>query len=168
MTQQLVDAGVEAVAVAFVNAYKNPTHERRVAELVRAQAPGVAVSPSSEVAPVMREYERTSTVVADAFVLPLADGYLVGMAEALEQRGFAGRFYLMLSGGGSASVASARRHPIRLVESGPAARASPARRPVPRLPASTVSSPATIRSCRLKWAGRRPRCASSTAATRRS
>ena len=70
---------------------------------------------------MLREYERTSTAVADAFMRPLADAYLTQMDDGLQDQGFGGNLYLMLSGGGSASVASARQHPIRLVESGPAA-----------------------------------------------
>jgi 5-oxoprolinase (ATP-hydrolysing)/N-methylhydantoinase A len=118
---RLVSDGVEAIAVSFLHAYQNPTHEEAVAALLRERHPGIPVTLSSRVAPVMREYERTSTAVADAFVRPLADAYLSRMEAGLAALGFRGRFYLMLSGGGSASVSSAREHVIRLVESGPAA-----------------------------------------------
>lgn len=117
----LLARGTEALAISFLHAYKNPAHEQKAAEIVRRHHPDLPVTLSSEVAPVMREYERTSTAVADAFVRPLAEAYLGKMEVGLERQGFTGRFYLMLSGGGSASVASARQYPIRLVESGPAA-----------------------------------------------
>lgn len=112
---------VAAVAICFLHSYKNPVNEQRVAEVVRRLAPHLAITLSSEVAPVIREYERTSTAVADAFVRPLTSAYLTQMADGLAAQGFGGNLYLMLSGGGSASVESARRHPVRLVESGPAA-----------------------------------------------
>jgi 5-oxoprolinase (ATP-hydrolysing)/N-methylhydantoinase A len=121
VTRQLQRDGVEAIAVSFLHSYKNPTNEQTVAAMIRRVAPEIPVTLSSDVAPVIREYERTSTAVADAFVRPLADAYLTEMVEGLEQRGFEGRFYLMLSGGGSASVSAARQYPIRLAESGPAA-----------------------------------------------
>jgi N-methylhydantoinase A/oxoprolinase/acetone carboxylase beta subunit len=121
VTRQLQKDGVEAIAVSFLHSYKNPVNEQKVASMIRSVAPDLPVTLSSDVAPVIREYERTSTAVADAFVRPLANAYLTQMVEGLEQRGFGGRFYLMLSGGGSASLASARQYPIRLAESGPAA-----------------------------------------------
>jgi len=121
VTGQLVGQGVEAIAISFLHSYKNPNHEQRAASVVRRVAPQIPVTLSSEVAPVIREYERTSTAVADAFIRPLAAAYLTEMEDGLAARGFTGRFYLMLSGGASASVASARQYPIRLVESGPAA-----------------------------------------------
>jgi len=121
VVSRLTADGVEAIAVCFLHSYKNPANEERVAEVIRRLAPDVPVTLSSEAAPVIREYERTSTAVADAYVRPLTDAYLTQMADGLAAQGFAGNLYLMLSGGGSASVESARRHPIRLVESGPAA-----------------------------------------------
>lgn len=121
VVDQLVRDNVEAIAICFLHSYKNPVHERLVGEMVRRLAPNISVTLSSDVAPVIREYERTSTAVADAYIRPLANAYLTKMEEGLNERGFTGRFYLMLSGGGSAAVATAREHPIRLVESGPAA-----------------------------------------------
>lgn len=121
VVEELVAQGVEAIAISLLHSYKNPSHEQQVAAIVRRLVPKIPVTLSSEVAPVIREYERTSTAVADAFIRPLVNAYLTRMEEGLARRGFGGRFYLMLSGGGSASVASARQYPIRLVESGPAA-----------------------------------------------
>lgn len=116
----LVNEGIKALAISFINSYKNPEHEYRVAEIVQARYPDLPVTLSSDVAPVIREYERTSTAVADAYVRPLAQAYLTRMEEGLNDLGFNGNFFLMLSGGGTASVSSARQYPVRLVESGPA------------------------------------------------
>lgn len=118
---RLVAEGVEAIAICLLHSYLNPVNEQRVADFVRELVPHIPVTISSDVAPVIREYERTSTTVADAYVRPLTDAYLTEMKDGLTALGFGGNLYLMLSGGGSASVESVRRDPIRLLESGPAA-----------------------------------------------
>ncbi|HET6946673.1 MAG TPA: hydantoinase/oxoprolinase family protein [bacterium] len=117
----LVRQGVEAIAVSFLHAYKNPDHERQVKALIEREFPHLAVCISSEVSPEIREYERTSTTVANAYVLPLVDGYLRHMETALADEGFTGRFLLMLSSGTLAAPEVARAYPVRLLESGPAA-----------------------------------------------
>jgi N-methylhydantoinase A/oxoprolinase/acetone carboxylase beta subunit len=114
-------AGVEAVAVCFLHAFRNPANEQAARDLARREWPEVAISLSSEVAPQIREYERTSTTVANAFVQPLLEDYLATIAQALTGMGFRGAFYPVLSSGGTASVHTATRIPIQLVESGPAA-----------------------------------------------
>ncbi|MDQ3809555.1 MAG: hydantoinase/oxoprolinase family protein [Chloroflexota bacterium] len=119
-------AGVQAVAICFLHAFRNPSNERSVGDQVRASWPEVAVSLSSEVAPQIREYERTSTTTANAYVQPLLRDYLDTIARALADLGFAGAFYPMLSSGGTASVRTASAVPIQLVESGPAAGATAA------------------------------------------
>jgi N-methylhydantoinase A len=111
---------VKSVAIAFLHAYANATHERRAAEILRAEMEDVRVTLSSEVCPEIREYERTSTAVANAYVQPLIDGYLGRMAEALQAEQFRGSIYLVTSGGGVTSIDTARRFPVRLLESGPA------------------------------------------------
>ena len=118
--EALARAGVEAVAVSFLHSYRNPAHERAVAELAAREFPEIAVSLSAEVVPELREYERTTTTLANAFVQPLMDRYIAQIEAELRRRGFAGRFYLMQSAGGLASPEMARRFPIRLLESGPA------------------------------------------------
>lgn len=115
------DADVEAIAIACLHSYRNPSNERRIAELVRAEWSDIPLSLSSEIAPEIREYERTSTTVANAYALPLMSRYLKTLEDKLAAAGFGGRFYLMLSSGSSALASSARSQPIRLVESGPAA-----------------------------------------------
>ena len=113
-------AGVEAVAVGFLHSYVNDAHERRAGELLEAMLPGVAVTLSSAVCPEIREYERFSTACANAYVQPLMARYLARLEEELGRRGFRCPVYLMTSGGGLTTLATARRYPVRLVESGPA------------------------------------------------
>ena len=120
MEERIAADGIEAVAVAFLHAYRNPANEHAALATLRAAAPGVAVSLSSDVVPEIREYERTSTTVCNAYVQPLLDRYIGRLESTLAERGFAGRFTLMQSTGGAASPETARRFPIRLLESGPA------------------------------------------------
>ena len=111
---------VQSVAVGFLHAFRNPTHERRVRDLLAAHLPGVPVSLSCEVSPEMREWERFSTTAANAYVQPLIAGYLRRLEDGLAAMGLAAPVYLMLSGGGLTTIETACRFPIRLVESGPA------------------------------------------------
>jgi N-methylhydantoinase A len=118
---EMVEVGIEAVAVSFLHGFRNSDHERRVAEILAEEAPGMVVSLSSEVSPEIREYERTSTTIANVYVRPLVERYLRRLEERLRVLGFGGSFYVMLSNGGTASVETACRFPVRLLESGPAA-----------------------------------------------
>ena len=120
LAEKLRRLEVESVAIALINAYRNPDHERRVAELLGELLPNVTITVASEVCPEVREYERTSTAVANAYVQPIMAGYLGRMATLLEQRAFAGGLYLVTSGGGLTSLQTACKFPVRLVESGPA------------------------------------------------
>ncbi len=112
--------GVGAVAVGLMHSYANPAHERRIQALLRDLMPGVPVSLSSEVCPEIREYDRISTTVANAYVRPLMRGYLERVEERLEAGGFACPLLMMMSSGTVTTVEIARRFPIRMVESGPA------------------------------------------------
>jgi 5-oxoprolinase (ATP-hydrolysing)/N-methylhydantoinase A len=116
----LVDDGIEAIAIGFLHAYRNPAHEIAAAEAVRALYPDLAVSISSEVVAELWEYQRFVTTCANAFVQPLMDRYLLRLERALWQRGFRGALRLMHSAGGLVSPDIARAFPIRLLESGPA------------------------------------------------
>jgi len=118
---RLVAQGVEAIAVCFLHAYKNPAHERAAKALIEAEFPDIAVSISSEVSPEIREYERATTTALNAYVQPLLARYLAHLETALAAGGFAGQFLLMLSSGTLTTVEVARRFPVRLLESGPAA-----------------------------------------------
>ena len=111
---------IEAVAISFLHAYVNPAHEEAARARLSRALPGVAVTISSEVCREIREYERTSTTVANAYVLPLMDRYLARMQDRLRALGAACPLLLMMSSGGICTVETARRFPVRLVESGPA------------------------------------------------
>jgi N-methylhydantoinase A len=121
ISAELREREVKAVAVSFLHSFRNPRHERRVREILVEEAPEITVSLSSEVAPEIREYERTSTTIANVYVRPLVERYLQILEERLRGLGFEGSLYIMLSNGGTASVETAREFPIRLLESGPAA-----------------------------------------------
>jgi N-methylhydantoinase A len=116
----LREAGVQAVAVALLHAYANDAHERRIGAILAEHCPGIAVTLASEVAPEIREYERTSTAIANAYVQPLMAGYLGRLRDGFAEAGSTAPIHLMTSGGSLASLETARRFPIRLVESGPA------------------------------------------------
>ena len=118
--EQMRTAGVTSIAVGLLHSYVNPTHEQQIADLIKQHAPDVSVSLSSAVCPEIREFERFSTTVANAYVRPLMAQYLDSLAEKLQQRGIGAQVLLMTSGGGLTTLATAARFPIRLVESGPA------------------------------------------------
>ena len=111
---------IEAVAIGLLHAYADPSHERRVAEIIANAYPALPLSLSSEVCPEIREYERQSTTVANAYVQPLMARYLRALDDAMKARGFSCPFFLMTSGGGLTTLETAIRFPVRLVESGPA------------------------------------------------
>ncbi|MFO0467071.1 MAG: hydantoinase/oxoprolinase family protein [bacterium] len=113
-------AGAEAIAICFLHAYQNDAHERRAREILSRHFAPEVIAISSEVCPEIREYERTSTTVANAYVLPLMERYLRRLEDGLKTLGSAAPLLLIMSSGGITTVETARRFPIRLVESGPA------------------------------------------------
>lgn len=119
--EALADGGYESVAIAFLHAYANPTHEIAAREAIRKALPDIAVSTSHEVSPKLREYERTSTTVANAYVRPIVDRYLATLTTSLAARKFRTSLYIMQSNGGLVTPDLARAFPVRIVESGPAA-----------------------------------------------
>ncbi|MEX1157792.1 MAG: hydantoinase/oxoprolinase family protein [Thermomicrobiales bacterium] len=121
LADHLLGAGIEAVAVALIHAWRNPEHERQVEALLAEYAPDLTISTSSEVVPEIREYERTSTTIANVYVRPVVAKYLAQLEQSLAALGFDGSLFIMLSSGGVCTVETARKYPIRLVESGPAA-----------------------------------------------
>jgi len=125
---RLLAEGIEAVAISLLHAYRNPVHEEALVRLVTEMAPGLPVTCSSEVVPEIREYERTSTTAANVYVMPLMARYLDDLERKIADMGIPGGFYIMLSSGGIATPATAKRVPVRLVESGPAAGALAAAR----------------------------------------
>lgn len=116
---KLKEIGVEAVAVCFLHSYKNASHETKILQIARDVAPNLHVSISSEICPEIREYQRTSTTVANAYVQPLVERYLRTLEKELQKRGFSGQFHMMLSSGGTCTIETACRFPIRILESGP-------------------------------------------------
>jgi N-methylhydantoinase A len=111
---------VESIAVGLLHAFVNPVHERRIAAILHDALPDVPVSLSSEVSPEMREWERFSTTVANAYVQPMMARYLRRLEADLHAAGTPAPLFLMMSGGGLTTIETACRFPIRLVESGPA------------------------------------------------
>ncbi|MCZ4291501.1 hydantoinase/oxoprolinase family protein [Hoeflea alexandrii] len=121
LADRIRSEGVEAVAIGFLHSYRNPAHELYVAErLKQTLDESVTVCQSADVACEIREYERFSTVCANAYVRPLMSKYLGALKAELNRLGFDGSFLMMLSGGGLTTLEQAMRFPIRLVESGPA------------------------------------------------
>jgi N-methylhydantoinase A len=116
-----VKDGIEAVAILFLHSYRNPAHERRVKEIVEAAHPGLFVTASHELSQEYREFERTSTVAANAYVGPRVRHYLGEMQAHLREAGFGGDFFIVQSSGGLFDFADAERACIRMLESGPAA-----------------------------------------------
>lgn len=113
--------GVQAVAVAFMNSYANPDHERRVAQVVTESRPELAVCESAELSPLLGEYERTSTAVVNAGLMPKVGGYLQALQTELVDLGLGPPLLLVQSNGGVAPIDSVARRPVQLLLSGPAA-----------------------------------------------
>lgn len=116
-----VAQGVEAIAILFLHSYRNPAHEQRVKQIIEQEFPQLFVSASHELSQEYREFERTSTAAANAYVGPRVRHYLSEMQTHLDAAGFAGTFLIVQSTGGLFDIADARRSCIRMLESGPAA-----------------------------------------------
>ena len=121
LVRSLKGRGIESVAVLCLHAYRNPAHEARVKEIVLEELPGTFVSASHELSQEYREFERVSTVAANAYVGPRVSAYLGELERHLGAAGFKGSFYAVQSTGGLFPVAHARRDCVRMLESGPAA-----------------------------------------------
>ena len=121
-TNELVEThNIKALAVCFLHSYVNSSHEISVVEFLKNEFPDLYVSASSEVYPNMREFERWTTTVINAYTRPMTDHYLQKLESNLNNLGFEGQLYIMTSSGGMLSPTTARRFPVRLLESGPAA-----------------------------------------------
>jgi len=118
---ELTEKGIESLAVCLINAYENPVHEKMIKGIVGQEAPALSLSTSFEVLPQIREYERTCTTATNAYVKPITAKYLAKLSARLESLGFKGKLFIMLSSGGITSVETARRFPVRIIESGPTA-----------------------------------------------
>ncbi len=119
--QRLIEEGVDSIAICYINSYANGAHEWRTRELVRELAPRLAVSTSSEVLPEIREYERTSTTVINAYVQPVVDAYFRSMESDVKEMGMDTPIMVMQSNGGMIPSETARQFPCHVIESGPAA-----------------------------------------------
>lgn len=119
--RQLVEKWkVQAIAVCYLHAYKNPAHEERTAEIIRAEWPDLSVAISSAIVREYREYERTSTTVANAYIQPVFRRYIASLEATLAEQGFTGSFYITRSGGGALLARDASAVPVHTIFSGPA------------------------------------------------
>jgi N-methylhydantoinase A len=121
LTAELRDRGIRAIGVVYLNSFRNPDHEKKTADLIQEIAPDMRVSLSSEVQAEIREYQRTSTTLANVYVQEKVSNYLAELQTRLDALGFQGSFFVMLSSGGIATPETAARFPVRMLESGPAA-----------------------------------------------
>lgn len=113
--------GVEAIAVCYINSYANDVHELRTVELIKKLWPEIFVTSSVEVTKEWREYERTSTVTLNSYVMPVASSYVNNLDRRLHEIGCEGKKYIMQSNGGTTTFEQAKQTPINMVESGPVA-----------------------------------------------
>jgi N-methylhydantoinase A len=117
----MVADDIRAVAVCFLHSYVNPAHERRAGEIIAEAAPDLVVTLSSDVSPIYREYERASTTTLNAYVIPPVAAYIARLEQGLRARGYRRELYIMQSNGGLATPEIAKKYPVRILESGPAA-----------------------------------------------
>lgn len=120
LARELDGHGIEAIAVAFLHSFSNDANEQAAREAIEQEAPGIRIALSSEVAPEIREYERTSTTVANVYVQDITERYLADLGRRSSRIGIPREPHIMLSNGGLATLQTAARFPIRMLESGPA------------------------------------------------
>jgi N-methylhydantoinase A len=145
--------GIQSIAVCFINSYINPLHEKQVSEMLRSQAPDLHVSASFEILPEIKEYERTSTTVVNAYIHPIVDTYLGNLENELHSLEIHCPLLIMQSTGGLVDAGTARAKPVQLVESGPAAGVTAALPP----PASSLASLICQTSLPSTWVAQPPR-----------
>lgn len=114
-------AGIQGVGICFLHSYANPEHERRAGVILREIAPELMVPLSSEVSPIYREYERSSTTALNAYVMPVVSAYIRRIEAGLRAREYDRELFIMQSNGGIATADIVEAFPIRIIESGPAA-----------------------------------------------
>ena len=119
--EKLREEDVQSIAICFLHSYKNPAHEQRAAEVIRKHYPDVWISLSSEVAPEIREYWRASTTVTNAYIAPIVSQYLGGIEDKLKSNNIRAEVQIMQSSGGVMTIDTAKRRPVYMLESGPAA-----------------------------------------------
>jgi|RhiMethySRZTD1v2_1073278.scaffolds.fasta_scaffold00397_29 N-methylhydantoinase A len=121
IVRELVETGIESIAVCLINAYANPVHERAIGALLRSEFPDLPLSISTDILPEIQEYERTSTTVVNAYVMPLLRRYLTHISGGLGAIGVQAPMLIMQSNGGLLTVPETMARPVHIVESGPAA-----------------------------------------------
>jgi len=121
VVRTMIKLGVESIAVCLINSFENPVHELMLKKIIEEEAPEISISISYQVLPQIKEFERTSTTVTNAYVKPLTGRYLSKLAGRLQAIGFHGKLFIMLSSGGVTSVETAAQFPVRVIESGPTA-----------------------------------------------
>jgi len=121
VVRTMIKLGVESIAVCLINSFENPVHELMLKKMIEEEAPEISISISYQVLPQIKEFERTSTTVTNAYVKPLTGRYLSKLAGRLQAIGFHGKLFIMLSSGGVTSVETAAQFPVRVIESGPTA-----------------------------------------------
>lgn len=119
--ERLLAEGVDSIAVCLLHSFVNPVHEQQVAQVIRERAPHINPSVSHEVLPEIREYERTSTTVINAYVKPVVERYLENLERRLGEMGIRAPLTVMQSSGGTMKARTARAQPVHSIESGPAA-----------------------------------------------
>jgi N-methylhydantoinase A len=120
VAREIAATEVTAVAISLLHGFRNPVHEQKIREIVLREAPDLIVCISSDVMPEIGEYERTSTTICNAYVLPVFKSYLRRLTDGLRDMGIDKELYMMLSDGGTVHESTAAAYPIRLVQSGPA------------------------------------------------
>ncbi len=118
---RLIHRGIRSVAVCLLHSYANPSHEKRIGEIIKKMSPGMMVSLSCEVVPHIGEYERTNTTAINAYVMPETRRYLEKLVQGLNKSGFSEDIYIMKSNGGITMVDELNRFPVHMIEAGPAA-----------------------------------------------
>lgn len=121
VARKINEEGIEAVAIGFLNSYINPEHEVKAKELIEELCSDVFVTASHEVSPEHREYERFSTAVVNACLMPIVSSYITDLLKKTKELGVEARVHVMQSSGGIASGDEVRRVPASMIESGPAA-----------------------------------------------
>ena len=121
LIRELIQAGVESIAICLLHSYVNPVHEKRLKEIIKDESPRIYVSLSSEISPKYKEYERTSTTVANAYLMKGVAQYLSHLKKEFEKRGFTKDIFIMQSNGGIATSSTMEKYPVHMIESGPAA-----------------------------------------------
>ena len=116
----LLAEGVETIAVCLLNSFVNSDHELAIKNIIRKKAPNLPISISCEILPEIKEYERTSTTVVNAYVMPIVAGYLQALRKGLDAAGIPARLLLMQSNGGLTTDIAAAERPMNIIESGPA------------------------------------------------